>query len=201
MNLNRPRSHRSSLQYFILGVITALTLDERTARALYLEKQRQSGIKFRLGDEKMRQPKTAPEILNGWKEIANYLGKGVRTTQRYECELGLPVRRPARHSCSAVIATKAELDAWVAASPIREAYRVRLPHNAPNMLEFHRNVETLHLLVAEAVQLRQQLAESLASLQAHVASLTQTQDSPSTLQERSFTAVGVPSENRFTMTL
>jgi len=50
------------------------------------------------------------EIINGWKEIANYLGKGVRTVQRYERVLGLPVRRAARKSITSVIATKVELD-------------------------------------------------------------------------------------------
>ena len=58
------------------------------------------------------------EILSGWKEIANYLGKGVRTVQRYERELGLPVHRPAGKPAGSVIAAKAELDAWVKAGPV-----------------------------------------------------------------------------------
>lgn len=65
-----------------------------------------------------------PQILSGWKEIAKYLGKGVRTVQRYERELGLPVRRPTGKPCGSVIATAAELDAWVGASPIREVFRL-----------------------------------------------------------------------------
>ena len=65
-----------------------------------------------------------PQFLSGWKEIANYLGKGVRTVQRYERELGLPVRRPAGKPTGSVVATKVELDAWVAASPIREAFEL-----------------------------------------------------------------------------
>ena len=69
----------------------------------------------------MSPPKDAgrPEILSGWKDIANYLGKGVRTVQRYERELGLPIHRPAGKSLGSVIATKAELDRWVAAGPTR----------------------------------------------------------------------------------
>ena len=63
-------------------------------------------------------------ILNGWKEIAEYLDRGLRTVQRYERTLGLPVRRPAGKSNGTVIATKAELDAWVMASPIREAFQL-----------------------------------------------------------------------------
>jgi hypothetical protein len=72
------------------------------------------------------QPQAAeqPRFLSGWKEIANYLGKGVRTVQRYERTLGLPIRRPAGTTTGSVVATKAELDAWVAASPIREAFRL-----------------------------------------------------------------------------
>jgi hypothetical protein len=44
----------------------------------------------------MPKPETVrPEILSGWKDIANYLGKGVRTVQRYGREMGLPIHRPA----------------------------------------------------------------------------------------------------------
>jgi excisionase family DNA binding protein len=52
------------------------------------------------------------QVLTSWKEIASYLGKGVRTVQRWEAELELPVHRPGndRHI---VLAFPAELDAWV----------------------------------------------------------------------------------------
>lgn len=53
------------------------------------------------------------EVLNSWKEIAVYLGRGVRTVQRWEIDLGLPVRRPRGKPRSAVIALKAELDSWL----------------------------------------------------------------------------------------
>lgn len=53
------------------------------------------------------------EMLNSWKEIAVYLGRGVRTVQRWELELGLPVRRPRGKPRSAVIALKSELDSWL----------------------------------------------------------------------------------------
>jgi hypothetical protein len=65
-----------------------------------------------------------PQFFSGWKDIAAYLGKGVRTVQRYEIELGLPVRRPAGKSWGSVVATKVELDAWVSASPIRETFHL-----------------------------------------------------------------------------
>ena len=50
--------------------------------------------------------------LTSWKDIAAYLGKGVRTVQRWEQHLGLPVRRPAAQR-RVVFAIPAELDAWI----------------------------------------------------------------------------------------
>jgi hypothetical protein len=51
--------------------------------------------------------------LTSWKEIATYLGKGVRTVQRYEAEFALPVRRPAGKNRTSVVALRSELEAWV----------------------------------------------------------------------------------------
>jgi phage terminase Nu1 subunit (DNA packaging protein) len=53
------------------------------------------------------------DILNSWKEIAGYLGRGLRTAQRWERELGLPVRRPRGRSRTAVFALRKELDIWL----------------------------------------------------------------------------------------
>lgn len=52
------------------------------------------------------------QILNGWKEIANYLNRGVRTVQRWE-EIGCPIHRPHNRKRSAVMALPAEIDEWV----------------------------------------------------------------------------------------
>ena len=52
--------------------------------------------------------------LESWKEIAAYLGKTVRTTQRWEAE-GLPVRREVHGSRGYIFAYTSELDAWLAA--------------------------------------------------------------------------------------
>src|ERR1700722_9471227 len=71
-----------------------------------------------------RKKPEPPQFLSGWKEIANYLGKGVRMVQRYEWQMGLPVRRPAGKPRGSVVATKPELDAWIGASPIREAFHL-----------------------------------------------------------------------------
>jgi hypothetical protein len=54
-------------------------------------------------------------VLSDWKLIAHYLGTSVRTVQRWERELGLPVRRVHGRPRSCVIAVPAEIDAWVQA--------------------------------------------------------------------------------------
>lgn len=73
-------------------------------------------------------------VLTSWKEIAHYLGKGVRTVQRWEQDFGLPVRRPAGSRKKAVLARSCELDVWAAlrcstraesASHRRENFRER----------------------------------------------------------------------------
>lgn len=61
---------------------------------------------------------SAENILNSWKEIATYLDRGVRTVQRWEADLGLPVRRPRGKSRSAVIAVRSDLDEWLKSCPL-----------------------------------------------------------------------------------
>lgn len=51
-------------------------------------------------------------VLSSWKEIAGYLGKGVRTAQRWERELALPVHRPLGQDKGVVLAYPEELEAW-----------------------------------------------------------------------------------------
>lgn len=54
-----------------------------------------------------------PEVFTCWKEIASYLGKGVRTVQRWEQELGLPVRRPdGPENSNKILAVRQEIDEW-----------------------------------------------------------------------------------------
>jgi hypothetical protein len=120
------------------------------------------------------------EILSGWKDIANYMGKGVRTVQRYERELNLPVRRPAGKSIGAVMATKGEIDAWVAASPIREAYRLTRSSedSVARLKEFRLRVEEFHRLREEAAQLNGEVRRSFALLQANLAALLEQQIVP-----------------------
>jgi hypothetical protein len=60
-------------------------------------------------------------LLNSWKEIASYLGRGVRTVQRWESQMGLPVHRPAGKDHSAVLAFSSELDEWLNRDAVRNS--------------------------------------------------------------------------------
>jgi hypothetical protein len=55
----------------------------------------------------------ARTTLQSWKEIASELNRGVRTVQRWERKLGLPVRRMGSGSRCPVFAFKDELDSWL----------------------------------------------------------------------------------------
>jgi hypothetical protein len=105
------------------------------------------------------------EVFSGWKDIAAYLGKGVRTVQRYERELNLPVRRPAGKSVGAVIATKAELDGWITAAPLHKVFQLSRAGTTAidtraSLDELHRQVAEMHRLRQESAALRSQLHEA-----------------------------------------
>ena len=50
--------------------------------------------------------------LDSWKEIAAYLGRSIRTVQRWEREEGLPVHRLAHADRGSVFADPAALTEW-----------------------------------------------------------------------------------------
>lgn len=55
-----------------------------------------------------------PDRLDSWKALADYLGRDVRTLQRWEV-MGLPVRRLPGARGHSVFAFRSEVDAWMAA--------------------------------------------------------------------------------------
>ena len=85
-----------------------------------------------MADNPEAQPTTKPvhapeDRLDSWKEIAAYLGRGIRTVQRWEREEGLPVHRLAHEKRGSIYARREELAAWwesrrltLAASPASE---------------------------------------------------------------------------------
>jgi len=82
----------------------------------------------------VRQNTSAPpKLLNSWKEIAAYLDRGVRTVQRWERELQLPVHRIGKGRRSPVYVLVSELNFWMSTSGIDKAEDPK-----PQMLQFSR---------------------------------------------------------------
>lgn len=97
-------------------------------------------------------PHSAPaqsELLTSWKEIANYLGKGVRTVQRWEQQFGLPVRRPNEKAKGIVHATRGELDHWLSGHwSQRHVDEVRASHSEAPL------PEAMQATIRRSVELR-----------------------------------------------
>ncbi len=72
----------------------------------------QNGYNSRNTPSAMSAPDHASGLLSSWKEIAAYLRKSVRTVQRWEKELGLPLHRPTSADKRIVLAYQKELDRW-----------------------------------------------------------------------------------------
>jgi hypothetical protein len=99
--------------------------------------------------------KDGTAVLTSWKEIAGYIGKGVRTVQRWEKEFGLPVRRPKQGSKSTVLAFPDEIGNWVRSQQFGES-RIGLVEADRSALL--RQIEDLQ---TEVVNLRRQLQMDL----------------------------------------
>ena len=113
----------------------------------------------------MAQPVEKPQMLNSWKEIAAYLDRGVRTVQRWERDLRLPVHRIGAGKRSPVFASVHELKFWMATSGVNSNHDH--PSNgpilvAPNSATRRSNaaIETSHRLLAESLKLVRSVAET-----------------------------------------
>ncbi len=108
----------------------------------------------------------APVVLGSWKEIAAYLGKGVRTVQRWEQQFGLPVRRPNGRSEGIVYATREELDRWIMSGRVgRVVNEPATPANGNGPLpSAQAGVTVAKDLVAISRQLRQDLRRNADAL-------------------------------------
>jgi hypothetical protein len=65
------------------------------------------------------------KILNGWKEIASHVGRSVRTVQRWEFTLGMPIHRPANKSRSSVTAFTDEIENWISRTDVSSPPYIR----------------------------------------------------------------------------
>jgi hypothetical protein len=105
------------------------------------------------------------KILNGWKEISNHIERGVRTAQRWEVFLGMPVHRPAQKNRSAVVAFTDELDGWISRALLGMP-DADCDVGKESLIRLHDNMSSLarHTseLESQTKALQEQLRQSLA---------------------------------------
>jgi hypothetical protein len=116
--------------------------------------------------------RNGPVLLTCWKDIARYMGKGVRTVQRWEQDFGLPVRRPngAEHK-TAVIADSRDLDKWLASRWSLRAKNGHLPMERPQMAE---SIATAHALREAHQNLIHEISTTLHTLVQNCSRLSRT---------------------------
>lgn len=110
-------------------------------------------------------PASTADVLNSWKEIAAYLKRGVRTVQRWEAELAMPVRRPRGTSRSAVVAMRSDIDEWLNSIPVSnrtQRTQGNGRHAQPNAAG---NQSEIRDLIARSRDLRRDMAQSRDGLQ------------------------------------
>ena len=104
-------------------------------------------------------------VLGSWKEIAQFMGKGVRTVQRWEQELKLPVHRPSASRKGVVIAFPEELQRWIkqqAGSSNGGARSAELTRMKEYSAELH---ERTSILIKNLALIREQCKKAFDSAQ------------------------------------
>lgn len=111
-------------------------------------------------------------VLNSWKEIAIYLGRGVRTVQRYEREFQLPVRRVGTKSRKSVVALSQDLDAWLRHATVQR-YEPPVSQGSGNAGVIAESVASAHALRDRCAQLREENAKAVMKLSQTLSELMQ----------------------------
>jgi predicted DNA-binding transcriptional regulator AlpA len=126
-------------------------------------------------------------VLTSWKEIAAYLGKGVRTVQRWEKDFGLPVRRPTGSDKSAILARSHDIDVWVAmrCSPRGRLDSVSAPHHETIAMRtsLATGISTLKMLRDSNAALMSEVRAALLELRGQIMRLQNGVDLPPSGQQ------------------
>jgi tetratricopeptide (TPR) repeat protein len=77
------------------------------------------------------RPGSSGERLDGWKAIAGYLGRDIRTVQRWELNEHLPIHRLEHKQRATAYAYSAELDEWLAKRAPHDDVEAEAPTTAP----------------------------------------------------------------------
>lgn len=141
-------------------------------------------------------------VFTSWKEIASYLGKGVRTVQRWEAQFGLPVQRPNAHAKGIVRATKEELDRWIAEHWSARSGQFDVPDAPVGFTPMNVNVSMSRDLRIQSRALMVELQESIEQLARNCKSLTMNLAASRELREtRTLVARGFEAPTRDAMPL
>jgi hypothetical protein len=110
----------------------------------------------------MTQAAEKPQMLNSWKEIASFLDRGVRTVQRWEHELQLPVHRIGKGKRSPVYALVPELKFWVATSGIDSVPQRHTEEKRLTLVKQTSDspLEVSHRLMSQSLELVRAVAEA-----------------------------------------
>jgi hypothetical protein len=104
--------------------------------------------------------------LHNWKEISRYLGRGIRTAQRWEEEFGLPIRRTDGKDRGAVFALSSEIDEWFRSRPMlngnKEAQNCDPPEGFNKLRS--RTLKLLSVSQSNTILLRQIQAKIAAAI-------------------------------------
>jgi len=109
-------------------------------------------------------------VLSGWKDIASYLGRGVRTVQRYERDCGLPIRRLSGSRQGSVVATRDDLDMWVKLRPIS---RMTQGTQIDLSSALKKSLQEQARLCAQMRTLRKELAETTQKIRLSISKVRQ----------------------------
>ncbi len=108
-----------------------------------------------------------PAVFSSWKEIAFFFGKSVRTVQRWERTLALPVIRPENTTGNIILARVADLESWMKQPLIREAH-VRTSDTsqewAQSRLECRRRVERMEALLTDLSRHTERLKRNTSAM-------------------------------------
>ncbi|AFL87633.1 hypothetical protein Terro_1324 [Terriglobus roseus DSM 18391] len=114
------------------------------------------------------------KMLSSWKEIAHFFGKGVRTVQRWEKTLDLPIHRPPGAPSNVVLARTSDLEEWMHRGPVSRAELdgpvvTGQSDSSVSLTALEREVAYL----AEITGIKAVAAEASASAQDRVSALTE----------------------------
>ena len=111
-----------------------------------------------------------PGLLNTWKEIASYLGRGVRTVQRWE-KMGLPVRRLGSGPRAPVIANHDDIDRWMQKARCRGVIAPAMVEQVLCKGDLRETIERSRMLREKLVLLRADQRQMVAELMSTISKL------------------------------